>query len=52
MSFDIDLTPMWTAVETNLPVFIGILAPILGISVAVAIVKWFGKAIVDAFKGL
>jgi hypothetical protein len=51
VSLSIDMTPVWDAINTDLPVFFAILAPIIGIMAAIAIVSWLGKKIVEAFRG-
>lgn len=51
MSLDIDIGALWTAINDTLPTFFAIMAPVIGISAGIAIVKWIGSAIVNAFKG-
>lgn len=51
MSINIDMSGVWTAINDNLPVFFAIMGPIIGISAAIAIVKWLGGAIIGAFRG-
>ena len=51
MSIDIDMTSVWEAINANLPTFFAIMAPIIGISAAIAIVRWLGSAIIGAFRG-
>ena len=50
MSLNIDMTPMWDAINTNLPMFFQVYAPVIGISAAIAIVTWLASAIVSAFR--
>jgi len=51
MSLNLDMQAVWDSINTNLPMFFGLFAPVIGISAAVAIVSWLGAKIVGAFRG-
>jgi hypothetical protein len=51
MSLSIDMSPVWDAINTNLPTFFAIFAPVIGISASIAIVSWLGSKIIGAFRG-
>ena len=51
MSLELDMSPMWDAINANLPTFFSIYAPIIGISASIAIVGWLGSKIINAFRG-
>lgn len=51
MSLTIDMTPVWDAINSNLPTFFQIYAPVIGISASLAIASWIGSKIVAAFRG-
>ena len=51
MSLAIDMAPVWQAINDNLPTFFSIMAPVIGISAAIAIVSWLGSKIIGAFRG-
>lgn len=51
MSLDLDIASLWEAINDTLPTLFSILAPVIGIAAGIAIVKWLGSAIVNAFKG-
>lgn len=50
ISLDFDLTPLWTAVNTNFPVFMSILAVPAAIGISIIIAKFIINAISDAFR--
>lgn len=51
MSLAIDMSPVWDSINSNLPTFFSIMAPVIGISAAIAIVSWLGSKIIHAFRG-
>ena len=51
VSLDIDLDPLFTAINDNLPTFMSVFAIVGGIAIAIIIVKFIINAIIDAFKG-
>ncbi len=49
MSLVVDLTPLWTAVNANFPIFMSIFAPIAGISIAMILVLFIIGEVKKAF---
>ena len=49
MSLDIDLTPLWTSIQENFPVFFGILVIPAGIAVAIKLAEFLIKKVSEAF---
>lgn len=50
MSLDIDLAPLWTSVNTNFPIFFGILVVPAGIGIAIMLANFLIDKVRDAFK--
>ena len=50
MSLNIDLEPLWTAVNENFPIFLGVLAIPAGIGIAIAVATFIIDKVRDAFK--
>lgn len=50
-SLSIDMSSVWDAINSNLPTFFSIFAPVIGISASIAIVSWLGSKIIGAFRG-
>jgi len=51
MSLEIDLTPLWEQINTNLPTFLGFFAVVGGISIAIALARLLINEVLKAFKG-
>jgi hypothetical protein len=50
MSLSIDLQPLWDSVNTNFPIFLGILAIPAGIGIAIALANFIIMKVREAFK--
>lgn len=49
MSLDIDLAPLWDAIETYFPAFFGILIVPAGIGISIALSQYLLKKVREAF---
>lgn len=51
VTLDFDLTPFFDALNTYLPIFIGLFAIVGGIAGAIALARFVINAVVNAFRG-
>lgn len=51
MSLNIDLQPLWDAINANFPVFLAVLAIPGGIAIAVVLANWIIGKVQSAFSG-
>lgn len=50
MSLTIDLAPLWSSVNSNFPIFLGVLAIPAGIGIAITLSNFIIDKVKDAFK--
>jgi hypothetical protein len=51
LQLDIDLTPLFTSINQNLPTFFGIFAVVGGLSIAIVLARYLINAVKGAFEG-